>query len=56
MRRLMDVSLSKIRFFKKLLSLDNFEVYNIWLVVWLFGFYGLSTFVGYLMPNPFLFK
>ena len=23
---------------------------------WLFGFYGISTFVGYLMPNPFLYK
>ena len=23
------------------------------LVGWLFGFYGISTFVGYLMPNPF---
>ena len=22
-------------------------------VGWLFGFYGISTFVGYLMPNPF---
>ena len=22
----------------------------------LFGFYGISTFVGYLMPNPFLYK
>ena len=22
-----------------------------WLVDWLFGFYGISTFVGYLMPN-----
>ena len=21
---------------------------------WLFGFYDISTFVGYLMPNPFL--
>ena len=21
---------------------------------WLVGFYGISTFVGYLMPNPFL--
>ena len=20
------------------------------------GFYGISTFVGYLMPNPFLYK
>ena len=26
------------------------------LVGWLFGFYGISTFVGYLMPNPFLYK
>ena len=25
-------------------------------VGWLFGFYGLSTFVGYLMPNSFLYK
>ena len=24
-----------------------------WFVV---GFYGISTFVGYLMPNPFLYK
>ena len=24
------------------------------LSLWLFGFYGISTFVGYLMPNPFL--
>ena len=23
---------------------------------WLFGFYGISTIVGYLMPNPFLYK
>ena len=26
----------------------------VYLVGWLFGFYGISTFVGYLMPNPFL--
>ena len=26
------------------------------MVVWLFGFYGISTFVGYLMLNPFLNK
>ena len=25
-------------------------------VGWLFGFYGKSTFVGYLMPNPLLCK
>ena len=23
---------------------------------WLFGFYGISTFVGYLKPNPFYYK
>ena len=26
-----------------------------WLVGWL-GFYGISNFVGYSMPNPFLYK
>ena len=26
------------------------------LVSWLVGFYGISTFLGYLMPNPFLYK
>ena len=26
------------------------------MVGWLFGFYGISTFVGYLMPNPVLFQ
>ena len=25
-------------------------------LVWFIGFYGKSTFVGYLMPNPFLCK
>ena len=25
-------------------------------MVGLFGFYGISAFVGYLMPNPFLYK
>ena len=25
-------------------------------LVWFGGFYGISTFVGYLMPNPFLCK
>ena len=26
------------------------------LVGWFFGFNGISTFVHYLMPNPFLYK
>ncbi len=25
-------------------------------LIWFVGFYGISTFVGYLMPNPFVFK
>ena len=28
----------------------------IYMVTWLVWFYGISTFVGYLMPNPFLHK
>ena len=27
-----------------------------YLLVWFFWFYGISTFVGYLTPNPFLCK
>ena len=29
---------------------------TVWCFVCLFEFYGISTFVGYLMPNPFLYK
>ena len=29
---------------------------NIIIVGWLGGFYGISTFVGYLTPNPFFVK
>ena len=25
-------------------------------LAWFVGFYGISTFVGYLTPNPFLYK
>ena len=53
-----------------LTSLWMFSVLNCWLsllkmlclvcwnidVGWLFGFYGISTFVGYLTSNPFLYK
>ena len=38
--------------FKKELGNISFLKYMIWLV----GFYGISTFVGYLTPNPFLYK
>ena len=27
-----------------------------WLVGWFVGFYAISTFVGYLTPNPFLYR
>ena len=29
---------------------------NMYVSMYLFGFYGISTFVGYLMPNQFLYK
>ena len=29
---------------------------NYKLIICLFGFYGISTFVGYLTPNPLLYK
>ncbi len=35
--------------------LNSFEKQNVKSFNWLF-FYGISTFIGYLMPNPFLFK
>ena len=29
---------------------------NLGLDGWLFGSYGISTFIGYLTPSPFLFR
>ena len=29
---------------------------SVYLTSWLFGIYGISTFVGYLTPNPFFMK
>ena len=38
--------------FKRCLkTIEEYQKYS-----WLVGFYGISTFVGYLMPNPFLYK
>ena len=37
------------------IALSNLMLYNCKLFVCLFGFYGISTFVGYLMQNPFLY-
>ena len=36
------------------LTLKSFFVAVGWLVGWLVGFYGISTFLSYLTPNPFL--
>ena len=39
-------------------ALKELPLFTEWLslVGWLVGFYGISTFVGYLRPNPFLCK
>ena len=34
----------------------KYDVDDGWLDGWFFGFYGIATYVGYLMPNPFLNK
>ena len=31
-------------------------LYDWFVLVWFVGFYGISTFVGYFTPNPFLCK
>ena len=44
---------------KNLVSMIRGEIFapvTTWLFGWLFGFNGISTFVGYLMLNPFLWK
>ena len=35
---------------------DSKKISNNMLLGCFGGFYGISTFVGYLMPNPFLYK
>ena len=42
----------------RLNMLSSYAVCKWWRVgmVWFVGFYGISTFVGYLTPNPFLCK
>ena len=41
---------------EKNLTLKNFSPTFLEVLVWFVGFYGISTFVGYLTPNPFLCK
>ena len=38
-----------------MMRLKDLEITG-WLVGWFVEFYGISTFVGYLTPNPFLCK
>ena len=38
-----------------LITID-FLCFPVCLFVYLFVFYGISAFVGYLIPNPFLYK
>ena len=46
--------------FKSLLNIEKFKGFIseliYFLFVYLLGFYGISTFGGYLMQNPFLYK
>ena len=39
-----------------LLDLHLHSMNYLFFVGWLFGFYGISTFFGYLTPNHFLYK
>ena len=45
-----------ISFILDVINLTAISLYNIYTCVCLSGFYGISAFVGYLMPNPFLYK
>ena len=40
----------------KCFSTNRFSINFGWLVGWFVGFYGISAFVGYLTPDPFLCK
>ena len=42
--------------FKQMTVDEIYDKSGQFMFVYLFGFYGISTFVGYLMPNPFLYK
>ena len=47
------VCIKCILVFYSLFHVNNSRLY---LFVYLFGFYGISNFVGYIMPNPFLYQ
>ena len=46
----------EIREKKTMKAIEKRERKKKTLMVWFVGFYGISTFVGYLTPNPFLCK
>ena len=50
-------TISDVYFLLALCSTTHHGVQHVLgLVGWLFWFYGISTFIGYLIPNPFLYK
>ena len=40
----------------KIFNRNTIKLSYSWLVYWLVGFYGISNFLDYLTPNPFLCK
>ena len=47
---------SMVRYYLISVNFVNSEIILQNSLVWFIGFYGISTFVGYLTPNPFLFR
>ena len=53
---------NKIELWKLSVTLQGYLSWSKWLFLakfkfgWLFEFYGISIFVGHLIPNPFLYK
>ena len=58
-----DVTETNMEFYMRQMSRERckgkqFSViqYRLFGLVWFAGFYGISTFLGYLTPNPFLYN
>ena len=51
--RIIDSIFDDDKYTTKKVSLSSLKKKEKWLWLWLVGFYGISTFVGYLTPNPF---
>ena len=54
-KRIRTFEKKKLQIFKIIKSVHHQIRRNGWLVGWLVWFYGISTFVSYLTPNPFLY-